>query len=279
MTCPAPAQLEGLFQGRLADDERARLEQHLDDCEDCAQTVSALARLFASASWGAEPPARDGVPSPPLHRYQLLRRLGAGAMGIVFEARDPELERLVALKLLHPLPPGSAADPQDRLLREARAMARLAHPNVVAVYDVGRLDEQLFLTMELVEGPTLREWLAARARSRAEILAVFVGAGRGLAAAHGEGLVHRDFKPDNVLIGRDDRPRVTDFGLALVGREADPATGATPRLTETTTLRLTHVPGTSTEDASGTGPVSLVGTPAYMAPEQWRGAPADARSD
>ncbi|MFV8749726.1 protein kinase domain-containing protein [Nannocystaceae bacterium ST9] len=277
MTCPEPAQLESLFQGTLAADERARLERHLDVCEDCAGIVAELARLFASASWGVSlvrgEPVHDET-APGLGRYQLLRRLGAGAMGVVFEAYDPELERRVAIKLLHvAADPGAVEHTQARLLREARAMARLAHPHVVAVHDVGRLGDRLFVAMELVEGPTLRGWLADSNRSRAEILAAFVGAGRGLAAAHGEGLVHRDFKPDNVLIGRDGRARVTDFGLAFAGHAA-PRPGAVPDLTRTTALTSTQA-----QSSQATAAGSIVGTPAYMAPEQWLGAPADARSD
>jgi tetratricopeptide (TPR) repeat protein len=167
-------------------------------------------------------------------------------MGIVLDAYDPRLDRSVALKLLHP--ELSTADPAaDRLTREARAMAKVAHPNVVAVYEVGRTDGQVFVAMERVDGTTLRDWLGIGipdrvARGWREIVEMFVAAGRGLAAAHAAGLVHRDFKPDNVLIGRDGRPRVGDFGL-VVGGSAHPlaATGST-----------------------------LAGTPAYMAPEQWR---------
>src|SRR6185436_205259 len=121
---------------------------------------------------------------------------------------------------------------------EARAMARLAHPNVVTVYEVGAVDDRTFVAMELVAGTTLRCWLAAAERSTRDVITMFLGAGRGLAAAHEQGIIHRDFKPDNVLIGRDGRPRVSDFGLASAKRE----------------------PG-------GDDPPSGAGTPAYMAPE------------
>jgi len=284
VTCPEPAQLERLFQGALGAEERASLEQHLDRCEDCARTVSALAQLFASASWGVastdSSESSTGEPNESTHgqgRYQLLRRLGAGAMGVVFEAHDTQLERRVAIKLLHPASSTAREQTQDRLLHEARAMARLAHPHVVAVYDVGRLDEQVFLAMELVEGPTLRRWLAAEPRSRAELLAVFVGAGRGLAAAHAEGLVHRDFKPDNVLIGRDGRARVTDFGLAFASPETPGDASSVVDLTCTTTTRLNSTQAQASQATEGSA--WIVGTPAYMAPEQWRGGPVDARSD
>ena len=135
-------------------------------------------------------------------------------MGVVYGAYDPELDRKIALKLLK----GSELDQEDaaraRLLREAKAMARLAHPNVVAVHDVGIFDGQVFLAMEFLGGGTLKSWLGARPRHWREVLDVFVAAGRGLAAAHAAGLVHRDFKPDNVLLDKDGRPRVVDFGLA-----------------------------------------------------------------
>ena len=180
-------------------------------------------------------------------RFVVLDLLGRGGMGVVMEAHDPELDRKVALKLLNPdTAAGDGA--RLRLQQEAQAMAQLAHPNVVAVYEVGRAAAQLFITMELVDGTTLKTWLA-EPRGWREVVAMFVAAGRGLEAAHRAGLVHRDFKPENVLIGRDGRPRVSDFGLAA--RElaaADPA-------------------------------LAPAGTPLYMAPEQWSGGAVDARSD
>ncbi len=178
-----------------------------------------------------------------LGRYLVIDEIGAGAMGTVYSAFDPELSRKVAVKVLH-----EAADGEDRqrLVREGQAIARLAHPNVVAVHDVGTQDGAVFMAMELVEGETVREWLATP-RSWQEVRDVFAQAGRGLAAAHAAGLVHRDVKPANILVGADGRVRVGDFGLA---REA----GA--------------------DDETG-----RAGTPAYMSPEQIRGRGSDARSD
>src|SRR5262249_5854276 len=152
----------------------------------------------------------------------------------------------------------SRADPDaaKRVVREARAMARMAHPNVVSVFDVGTFEGKVFVAMERVNGTNARRWLAAAPRTPAEILDVYVGAGRGLAAAHAAGMVHRDFKPDNVLIGDDGRARVTDFGLAFDQAELDAAEASG----ETTTR-------------------PIAGTPAYMAPEQHAGANVDARSD
>ncbi|MCA9637679.1 MAG: serine/threonine protein kinase, partial [Myxococcales bacterium] len=164
-------------------------------------------------------------------RYLVLARLGAGGMGVVYAAYDPELDRKVAVKLLR----SGGHDPRGRarLLREAQALAKLAHPNVVAVHDVGTVGAQIFVAMEFVEGMTLRRWLAARPRAWPEIVEVFVAVGRGLAAAHAAGLVHRDLKPDNVMVGSDGRARVMDFGLAhaRANRELladDPAEPADP---------------------------------------------------
>jgi eukaryotic-like serine/threonine-protein kinase len=192
-----------------------------------------------------------------LGRYKILGTLGAGGMGVVLAARDPDLDRAVALKLLHPTGQGAAVD-ELRLTREARTMARLSHPNVVTVYEVGTFGGQLFVAMELIDGSTLRAWLTERARTWREIVTMFIEVGRGLAAAHEHGVVHRDFKPDNVLIGGDGRPRVTDFGLAATNGEPHHA-----------------IPF----DEAAPNTCTIAGTPAYMAPEQWDGRPADPRSD
>src|SRR5688572_20133598 len=153
-------------------------------------------------------------------RYRIVDTLGSGGMGVVYRAYDPQLSRQVALKLLHQfrlrLP--DAAELQGRLLREAQALAKLSHPNVVAAYDVGTLEGAVFIAMELIEGVSLREWMR-EPRSRAELVRVLVGAGRGLAAAHAAGVVHRDFKPANVMVSPDGRPRVVDFGLARAAGE------------------------------------------------------------
>ncbi|HLT38748.1 MAG TPA: serine/threonine-protein kinase, partial [Enhygromyxa sp.] len=150
-----------------------------------------------------------------LSRYILVERVGLGGMGVVWAAYDPELDRKVAIKLLRPRNDrGRSESARTRLIREAQVMARVTHPNVIAVHDVGVHDGQVFLAMEFVQGKTLRRWVRSTRREVREIVAMFVQAGRGLAAAHAIGLVHRDFKPANVLIGPDGRARVTDFGLA-----------------------------------------------------------------
>lgn len=205
-------------------------------------------------------------------RFLVLREIGAGGMGVVFEAYDPELERKVAIKLLHGAPgqPDSGSPEAVRLLREAQAIAQLSHPNVVTVFDVGTRGGRVFVAMELVAGEDLHRWLRARPRPWRETLGVFLQAGEGLAAAHAAGLVHRDFKPANVLVGRDGRARVVDFGLARpVGSsrqgKTPPSTAAAP-------------PG-SALDSPLTVPGSIVGTPAYMAPEQLAGREVDPRAD
>ena len=209
------------------------------DVEQQQLRASVRGKLF-----GDEVPVEIG-------RYRLGERLGAGGMGMVFAARDTQLDRPVALKLLRPGYEMDAAS--ERLQREARAMARLSHPNVVTVFDVGTHEGSVFVAMEKVDGLTLRGWLR-EARPTGDIIDVLDQAAKGLAAAHAAGLVHRDFKPENVMVGDDGRVRVLDFGLA---KPTDP---------ESTQDLLTQ---------TGT----MLGTPRYMAPEQFRGEPADARSD
>jgi serine/threonine protein kinase len=199
-----------------------------------------------------------------LGRYIVTGRVGAGGMGVVYSAWDPDLDRRVALKVLRPelsIESGSRA----RLLREARAMAQLSHPNVVPIYDVGVLGDQVFIAMELVDGVTLRHKFGRTTPWRT-VVNTYLQAARGLAAAHAAGLVHRDFKPDNVLFGNDGRIRVVDFGLVSV----DPME-FTPSSPETLRSGL----GPSVETTIG----SVLGTPAYMAPEAMRGDLTDARAD
>jgi Ser/Thr protein kinase RdoA (MazF antagonist) len=199
-------------------------------------------------------PAQDAAPAPiplpgeRLGRYIVLHTLGAGGMGTVVAAHDPELDRSVAIKLVRDGFWTHATDvARAQLRREAQAMARLTHPNVVAVHDVGcSQDGHLFVAMQLVPGAPLDQWLR-RARGWREVLRVMIGAGRGLAAAHAAGLVHRDVKPANILVDGEGTARIADFGLA--------------------------VPGAAYDD------VATCGTPAYMALEQHRGVAADARSD
>jgi tetratricopeptide (TPR) repeat protein/predicted Ser/Thr protein kinase len=195
-----------------------------------------------------------------LGRYVVLELLGEGGMGVVYAAYDPQLDRKVALKLLRADLAGDEG--QQRLLREAQALARLAHPNVVAVHDVGLWNERVFIAMEFIDGVTLSAWLKAERRSSHQILEVLRDAGRGLSTAHAAGLVHRDFKPDNVMVDRDGRARVVDFSLVYAaGAAPGPAPPGSP------------VTGALTQ--SGV----VLGTPLYMPLEVLEGAPADARAD
>ncbi len=221
---------------------------------------------------------RPQVPLPVgpfrIGRFTAVRQIGAGGMGVVYMAYDEQLDRKVAVKLLQERP-GASADAESlghaRLLREAQAMAHVSHPNVAAVYEVGTFEDQVFVAMELVEGKTLGQWLADTTRSWQEIVAVYVQAGRGLAAAHAAGLVHRDFKPENVIVGDDGRARVLDFGLARASRDLPTMppveiSGSDLRLNSSLAAKLTEAG-------------SLIGTPAYMPPEQYLRAGTDARSD
>jgi tetratricopeptide (TPR) repeat protein len=242
------------------------------------------------------PPKRSS--SPPadrrgtaIGRYVVLDLLAQGGMGMVYSAFDAQLDRKVAIKVLHShlVKGDDAGEVRLRLLREAQAMARLSHPNVVAIHDVGVFEESVFLAMEFVEGGTLTEWLRTP-RNWRERLEVLIAAGRGLAAAHAAGLVHRDFKPDNVLVGHDGRVRVTDFGIVHVELRE----GGAPAQLPSAAMMASGV-------ASGPGPVSgpkeaiaalseptstqsitdggMLGTVGYMAPEQVFEEPVDARTD
>lgn len=234
-----------------------------DDLAALRAKASIANALFSASVAGPDPVHTLG-------RYRLERELGAGGMGVVYEAFDPELERSVAVKVLHPQ---TAADEvaRARMVREARAMARVSHPNVIAVYDVGDEDGQVFVAMELVEGQTLTRWLADEQLSLDSIMERFLAAGEGLWAAHQCELVHRDFKPDNVLVGADGRVRVLDFGLA---RNLQ-----TPELDALGTSSADRIAQEKAAVTAITQAGSLVGTPRYMAPEQFHGSAADAKSD
>ncbi|MEX1368782.1 MAG: serine/threonine-protein kinase, partial [Nannocystaceae bacterium] len=204
--------------------------------------------------------------SASIGRFAVLELIGRGGMGRVYAAYDAQLDRKVAVKVL--LDARASAEAQQRLQREAQAMARLSHPNVVAVHEVGQSDGEVFVAMEFIRGQNLNEWIGTGPQWR-QVLEVFIQAGQGLAAAHGAGLVHRDLKPHNIMRGDDGVVKVLDFGLARAA-EGDPSqTREADELSSSSSMlesRLSH---------TGT----LMGTPAYMAPEQLRGAGADALSD
>jgi eukaryotic-like serine/threonine-protein kinase len=279
--CPDENKLCALFEGVLAPSEAAAVDAHAAGCTTCHELLGRLGGMFAGSSADQTSPSGEidvsGAPAriaagTTIGRYIVLGSLGIGAMGVVYAAHDPELDRKVALKLVR----ADVADEAHRevaralIVREAKAIARVSHPNVVGVYDVGTYADRIFLAMELVSGTTLTEWLSERPRPWREVLPVFVAAGRGLAAAHAAGIVHRDFKPDNVLVGNDERVKVADFGLARA------------RLTDPPPHELPETPPRDAAQRAVLGTIprsTLVGTPAYMAPEQRAGKEADARSD
>ena len=251
---------DGPTNGEAGDDGEATQVEHapsegLSTPPD-AVVQAPLADLIKARLRGGEEGGRIG-------RYLVLRLLGEGGMGSVFAAYDGELDRTVAIKLLRA---GPGAGPFDRswLLGEAKAMARISHPNVVQIYDVGEVEDHVFIAMEMVGGVTLQRWLKGQRRPWRAIAAAFAEAGRGLGAVHAAGLVHRDFKPQNVLVGDDGRVRVLDFGLAHGMVAAAGSSGGS-------------------EGASGASGASggrvIAGTPAYMAPEQLAGGEVDARAD
>jgi eukaryotic-like serine/threonine-protein kinase len=266
------------IERRLPAAERAPVDAHIDSCADCRRLIATVVQrssdglVSRSAGDGTDAtlPRSAGAVAiasgERIGRYCVTGILGAGGMGVVYSAFDPHLQRTVALKIVRPEFAQLDVELRARLVREAQAMAQVRHPHVITVFDVGTFDGRLFVAMEIVHGSTLTAWQSARTRSVDEILHVFRAAGRGLEAAHAAGFVHRDFKPDNILIGRDGRVCVTDFGLARpLSVRLQPDGDA--------------LDGMPTVDEGLTQAGTVVGTPAYMAPEQMRGAISDPRAD
>ena len=271
MTCPDSETLARYAEASLEGQEAERIRQHVDGCTSCRELLVTLVRSsHPSPGPMSDTPWDVPTPGTMLGRYRVTGTRGAGGMGVVLGAYDPQLDRQVALKLLRPDLDGDAPEKGKlRLVREAQLMARVRHPNVVTVHDVVLEHERVFIAMELVEGQTLREWLEAKPRSVSEVLQVFRAAGLGLAAAHKAGVVHRDFKPDNVLVDGSGQVLVSDFGLAW-------------------SQTLTSFPLPRGGEGQGEGKnlelgvsrrSAAIGTPAYMAPEQLQGEPVDARAD
>jgi len=229
-------------------------------------------RLVSDASFGV---------GTVVGRYRIVEKLATGGMGVVFRAHDPELSRHVALKLVLQSPAaldGSASveEYEQRLLREAQALARLSHPNVVAAFDVGKFAGALFIAMELIDGVSLRAWLMEQRRSRAEVLHILLEAGRGLSAAHRAGVVHRDFKLSNVMVSARGRVQVVDFGLARTLGAVVSAEPQAPWVDESGGAEgRSGAPSNSELTRTGT----IVGTAGYIAPEQLEGGTNDERSD
>ena len=292
MGCPPATELLDFADGRSVGEAGALA--HLEGCASCSKLVADARERRAVADASATLASSDRGPgsSPDgevtvrsgasllrkgalVGRYVALELLGAGGMGVVYSAYDPDLDRRIALKLLRPEKlAGVGADyRRARILREAQAMARLSHAAVVPVYDVGTVGEQIYIAMELIEGGTLADWLGGEPRSWREITRVLCRAGEGLAAAHAVGVVHRDFKPYNVLVGRRGEVRVTDFGLARLDVTSGGDEGAAPAPLPV------PVPQDAPVQGSLTQPGAVVGSPGYMAPEQMEGRAVDARSD
>ncbi|MCA9712643.1 MAG: serine/threonine protein kinase, partial [Myxococcales bacterium] len=260
-----------------------------DAVDDSVLEDSHLMRWWGSEHTGTPDPLREAHRSmvlgamfgaPTLRRfgrYVVLDVLGQGGMGTVLKGYDDELDRQVAIKVLHG---GSTGQQGPRLRREAQALAKLAHPNVVQVYEVGEAEGQLFVAMELVKGQTLRQWQSSGGSPREwkECVEVYLQAGRGLAAAHAKGLVHRDFKPGNAILDKEGRTRVLDFGLARRGDEddLDLDTGGVPSQIQ---RARTEPELAAPLDQSLTKTGAVLGTLPYMPPEQMDGREVDARSD
>jgi tetratricopeptide (TPR) repeat protein/tRNA A-37 threonylcarbamoyl transferase component Bud32 len=260
--CLSDEEVVSFVERTLDEAERAQAVSHVASCEACRSLVAELARASVPTS---EASARRSMTekAATLGRYVVLEILGRGAMGVVYAAYDPVLDRKVALKVLRD-ELGREPHSRERILREARGLAKLSHPNVVPIYDSGTVDGHVFFAMELVRGVTARHWSRVAKRSWRDVVDVYVQATSGLAAAHDAGLVHRDFKPDNVLVTDEGRAFVMDLGLVRLREESVASDPADLPLAQTVS-DLTR---------SGT----LLGTPAYMAPEQF-GGDADARSD
>ncbi|HEY5937803.1 MAG TPA: protein kinase, partial [Kofleriaceae bacterium] len=249
MSCPSPDRVLDYLARRVGSEERDALEAHVDTCSACRQLLGELARSTIVDELVAPDPEHEPTQ---IDRYRIESRLGGGGMGTVYVAYDPQLERRVAVKLVHP--ELAVRGGVERLLREGRALARLAHPNVVGVHDAGVANGRVYVAMELVEGETLAAWLAFAPRSWRAIAGKFVDAARGLAAAHRAGIVHRDVKPENILLDAEGRAKVADFGLA--GQPVEPAT-----LDD----------AVRDPDSRITRPGAVMGTPMFMSPEQRRG--------
>jgi serine/threonine-protein kinase len=276
MNCPDGNTIIKFLQGRLAPQEAASLEEHVDQCSTCRRSFAELAHssLVETARATTQDPA--GEPEEQVlptvgdyvGRFEIIEQLGKGGMGIVFLARDPDLDREVCLKFLRR---NTSSEEESRVLREARSMARLSHPNVVTVYEVGKFNDRLFVVMEYVEGMNLREWLIQNKPNWRMVLDVFTSAAKGLAAAHQAGVVHCDFKPDNVLLAQDKdqvrRVLVGDFGLAYFQTPDHPKKLEKIQIDNQGLLDTITIAG------------KLPGTPAYMAPEQIQGQQVDIKSD
>jgi tetratricopeptide (TPR) repeat protein len=301
MACIDERKLAAFAGAVLPAAEAALVRAHLEGCEHCRARLVEIQSLGADQTLSPEPvtaPTASDANAVPISksrpavrrsaaliqgdqvgRYAILEQIASGGMGEVYAAYDPQLDRKVALKLLRPdvLKGLGISEGRSRLLREAQAMARLSHPNVVTVHDVGTtVDKHVFVAMEFIDGLTLRDLLKSQPKPWREVLDLFLKAGRGLVAAHAAGLVHRDFKPHNVLVGKDGRVVVLDFGLARPTALSEST--SSPSLERDLPDEVTNS-ATRALEANLTVTGSVMGTPGYMSPEQLKGQTTDSRTD
>jgi tetratricopeptide (TPR) repeat protein len=302
--CLTENQLLDYASGTLEAAQARAVDEHVDGCPSCRALLAgwleaeqgdpgdrteeptegqaSLRREGEGATVLSELPSpEDDLPrGTAVDRYVLLKRVGTGGMGIVYAAYDPRLDRTIAVKMVRSdVAARMSEEVRSRMLREAQAMARLSHPNVATVYDAGTYQGRLYVAIEYLDEGSLADWLARGGHTWRQVVDVFLQAGAGLAVAHQHGLVHRDFKPQNVLVAKDGRVRITDFGLV---RPAGPAVQPDD-LTRPAMERLAPAaappPDPVALDVPLTRSGALVGTPRYMAPEQLAGGEVDARAD
>ncbi|MCB9642473.1 MAG: protein kinase [Myxococcales bacterium] len=265
--CPDENQFVAMLQGLLSPQEVQRLEEAMDRCSYCAELMVEIARTMHPED-ASETSLPDHQP-PKVGRYRLGELLGAGGMGMVYAAFDEELERKVAIKLLRP----DVTDPEmrefhkARMIREARLLASLSHPRILTIYEVDTWNDQIFLAMQHIDGMNMRQWMEDRNPSWEEVLGMYIEVGRALVAAHEANIIHRDIKPDNILVSRKGDIYLTDFGLARVSQSTHHSISAFGgQHGQEQPKRLTAVG-------------DILGTPAYMSPEQFRGRGVGKRSD
>ncbi len=288
MACVNEQTVQDLVLGRLQGQALDGVERHVAECSSCAELIAAAARRTGSEyprdvnprsllSPAAKPSITVGTV---VGRFVVVDFLGAGGMGEVYAAYDPNLERKVAIKFLRRefLGRDKQEIAAERMRREARLVAKLSHPNVVTVYEIDVFAERLFIAMEYIDGQSVAEWLKAEPRTVRDIVRVFLAAGAGLASAHAAGVIHRDFKPHNVMIAKGGDVRVMDFGLAHLDTDID-SSGEIAPSNVTGDGGATAGESDAQREARLTRTGTLLGTPAYMAPEQFLGTKATARSD